>query len=136
MGRAGRQIQARAGCERITEEEIAGRARPGRALGRRPWLCLEGRGGGVDGSPLSLRCLPVRWRRGPGTGLEPQLELPSSAQASPRGWGEKEARLVLISSVSLHQSERPCLFFPFGSLEVCRVQTQFLGQSDVLPVMP
>lgn len=74
LGRAGRQIQARAGCERITGEEIAGRARPGRAPGRRPRLCLEGRGGGVDGSPLSLRCSPVRWRRGPGAGLEPQLE--------------------------------------------------------------
>lgn len=33
--------------ERITGEEIAGRARPGRALGRRPWRCLEGRGGDV-----------------------------------------------------------------------------------------
>ena len=98
LGKAGRQIQARAGCERITGEEIAGRARPGRALGRRPWLCLEARGGDVDGSPLSLLCLLVRWRRGPGTGLEPQLELLVLLKP-PRGGGERRKRLLLLLSI-------------------------------------
>lgn len=92
VGEAGRQVQARAGCERITGEEIAGRARPGRAPGRRPRLCLEGRGGGADGSPLALRCSPVRWRRGPGAGLEPQLERLVLLQP-PRGGGGRRKRV-------------------------------------------
>jgi hypothetical protein len=52
MGRAGLgggwgdQSRPERGCERITGEEIAGRSRPGRALGRCPWPCLEDRGWG------------------------------------------------------------------------------------------
>lgn len=73
-GRGGKSRPER-GCERITGEEIAGRARPGRALGRRPWLCLEDRGGDVDGSTLSPRYSRVHWRRGPGACLEPHVKL-------------------------------------------------------------
>lgn len=81
-GRGGKSRPER-GCERITGEEIAGRARPGRALGRSLWQCMEDRGGDVDGSALSPHCSRVHGLRGPGAGLELKLKSLVLPQASP-----------------------------------------------------
>lgn len=95
FGRAGRQIQARARLRADNGVEIAGRAWSGRALGRGPWLCLEDRGGDVDGSALSPRCSGVHTRQGPSAGLEPQLTPLVLLQAS-RGRGGSVCGLIFF----------------------------------------
>lgn len=97
VGRRGSKSRPERGCERITGEEIAGRARPGRALGSSPWLSLEDRGGNVDGSALSLCCSRVHRLQGPVLVWNCSLS-PESCPKLLRG--EEEARLVLISSLS------------------------------------
>lgn len=100
LGRAGRQIQARAQLRADNGVEIAGRAWSGRALGRSPWLCLEDRGGDVVGSALSPRCSRLHRRRGPGAGLEPQLTALVLLQASP-GRGGTASGFDFFSFASL-----------------------------------